>query len=104
MLLAGTLATFFAVRASRLGGDLERAESERDSATAEREELLSKATALAESEQNLAATMARLEAIEAERDRLLVADEDKLYPRRTNTWGISGATSTRSSSRSCRSC
>jgi DNA anti-recombination protein RmuC len=78
LMVAGGLAAFFAVRASRLDGDLERAVGERDSVAAEREELAGMPALLAESEQRLAAANARLEAIEAERDRLLVTEEDKL--------------------------
>lgn len=78
LLLVGGLAAYFAVRATRLGGALGQAEVERDSVIAEGEELAARAALLPESEQKFAAVSARLEAIEAERDRLLVEDEDKI--------------------------
>jgi DNA anti-recombination protein RmuC len=71
LLLVGGVAAYFAARATRLGGDLERARSERDAALAAQEEMSSKAAELTDSQRQLAATTARLEAIEAERDRML---------------------------------
>lgn len=78
LLVSGVLAAFFAVRATRLGAELGRAEAERDSAIADGEELAEKTASLAGSEQKLAAASARLEAIEAERDRLVTGDEGKI--------------------------
>jgi DNA recombination protein RmuC len=75
LLAAAMLAGFFAVRASRLDAELEKAQGERDSASAERDELLGKVVELPEVQQRLAATSARLEVLEAERDRLLSKEE-----------------------------
>jgi DNA anti-recombination protein RmuC len=77
LLLVGAIAAVLAVRASRLGGDLDRAQAERDAALAEREELSAKAHELAESQRELAAAAARLEVVEAERDRMLGKDGER---------------------------
>ncbi len=77
LFLTGAAACLYAVRSARLGGDLERAEAERDAATDASAELTAKAVELAESRQELAATAAQLEAVMAERDRLLKVDGDE---------------------------
>jgi DNA anti-recombination protein RmuC len=77
-LLAAAVAAYFAVRASRLEGDLGRATAERDSAQAECEEAATRLDELPSVQQELAAVSARLEVVEAERDRLLGEDEDQL--------------------------
>jgi DNA anti-recombination protein RmuC len=78
LLAAAALAGFFAVRASRLGVELERARAERDGARQESEALSARASELAEEQRRLAAAAARLEAVEAERDRLLGRDGDRV--------------------------
>lgn len=70
LLVATALAGFFAVRASRLEGELGRARGERD-------EMSSKLAEVPDLQQVLAATSARLEEIEAERDRLLGKDGER---------------------------
>lgn len=84
LFLAAGAAGLYAVRATRLTGDLARVEQERDAALGEREELAAKADELAakgdelaEARQRLAAASARLEEIEAERDRLLGRDGER---------------------------
>ncbi len=78
LLAVAATAAYLAVRASRLGADADRMRAERDSALVERDEQATRAALLPDVEQRLAAASARLEAIEAERDRLLGEDEDKL--------------------------
>jgi DNA anti-recombination protein RmuC len=70
LLAVAALAGFFAVRASRLGGELGRAHRERD-------EMSSKLAEVPDLQKALAAASARLEEIEAERDRLLGKDGDR---------------------------
>lgn len=77
VLAAAALAGFFAVRATRLGADLGRSRQERDSALAECEELGEKLAELPTVQQSLAATTARLEEIEAERNRLVGRDGER---------------------------
>jgi DNA anti-recombination protein RmuC len=77
LLAAAALAGVFAVRASRLGVELGRARSERDDAVARREEMTSKVAELPELQQLLAAVSARLEMVEAERDRMLGKDGER---------------------------
>ena len=90
-LATAAVAAYFAVRATRLDGELKTASgereivaAERDAAVAEREELAGRAVELGEAREELAATKARLTAIEAERDRLLTEDEDQLAETTTN--------------------
>lgn len=77
LLVAAALAALFAVRASRLGIELSQASSARDSAIAEAEEMSARLTELPETQQRLAAVSARLEEVEAERDRLLGRDGER---------------------------
>lgn len=72
------MAGVLAVRGTRLGGELERVRGERDGAVEECEGLTAKLAELPDLQQKLAAASARLEAIEAERDRLLGEDEDQI--------------------------
>ena len=83
-LVAASLAGYFAVRATRIGADLDTAHGERDAAVAERdaalvgrEEMAEKAAGLIEVREELAATTARLTVIEAERDRLVGKDGER---------------------------
>jgi DNA anti-recombination protein RmuC len=78
LLAAAGLAGVFAVRATRMRVIADRMRDERDVAIAGREEMAGKATELGEARQELAATTARLIAIEAERDRLLAEDDDQI--------------------------
>ncbi len=77
LLGAAVLAGVLALRASRLGTELERARGERDTAMAECEEATSRAAELPDVQQRLAAAAARLEAVEAERDRMLGKDGER---------------------------
>jgi DNA anti-recombination protein RmuC len=77
LLAAAVLAGFFAVRGARLGGELEQAQGERDSAFAERDETAARLAGLPDLQQRLAAAAARLEEIEGERDRLLGKDGER---------------------------
>jgi DNA recombination protein RmuC len=77
LLATAALGGFFAVRAARLGADLDRARGERDTAIADREEMSVKAAELGEAQQRLAAALARLEEVEAERARLLGKDGER---------------------------
>ncbi len=77
LLGAAVLAAVLAVRASQLDAELGRARGERDTAVAEREEAASKAAELPDVQQRLAAAAARLEAVEAERDRMLGKDGER---------------------------
>src|ERR1700758_3699840 len=77
LLVAAALAALFAVRASRLGVELSQASSARDSAIAEAEETSARLMELPETQQRLAAVSARLEEVEAERDRLLGRDGER---------------------------
>jgi DNA recombination protein RmuC len=72
------VAAYFAVRASRLGVELGQAASARDTAVAECGQLSERLEELPGVQQGLAAATARLEEIEAERDRLLAEDDDQL--------------------------
>lgn len=74
LLAAVAIAAFFAVRASRLGVELGQVSSDRDAARAECEEASTRLRELPAVQQHLAAASARLEEIEAERDRLLGKD------------------------------
>jgi DNA anti-recombination protein RmuC len=74
VLAAAALAGFYAVRASRLGLELKGAGAERDSALAECQEMNAKLETLPGVQQELASATARLEAVEAERDRMLGED------------------------------
>lgn len=71
LLGAAASAAIFAVRANRLGLELDRARAERDGAREESAAMSAKVAELAEVQQRLAAASARLEAVEAERDRML---------------------------------
>jgi DNA anti-recombination protein RmuC len=77
LLLASAIAAFFAVRASRLGVQLNRSDADRESAVAECEEMSTRLEELPEIQQRLAASSARLEEIESERDRLLGRDGER---------------------------
>lgn len=77
LLASAALAAFYAVRASRRSVELDRSNAERDSAVAEREEMSSQLAELPELQQRLAAATARLEAVEAERDRMLGKDGER---------------------------
>ena len=70
MLAAAALALW----AVRLQARLRQVRAERDSAQADREDLLSQVSALPDLRQDLAAATARLEVVEAERDRLVGKD------------------------------
>jgi len=74
LLSVAGLAGFLAVRGTRLGAELKLARGERDSAVIERDEAAAKLAELPDVQQRLAATVARLEEIESERDRLLGKD------------------------------
>jgi DNA recombination protein RmuC len=78
LLATAALAGFLAVRGTRLGVELERVRGERDSAVSECEGLTARLEELPDVQQKLAAASARLEAVEAERDRLLGEDEDQI--------------------------
>lgn len=78
ILVVAGLAGVFAVRAARLDGALAQATAERDAAVTEREGMSAQVRELADVQQRLAAASARLEVVEAERDRLLAEDEDQL--------------------------
>ncbi|MDX6604635.1 MAG: RmuC family, partial [Solirubrobacterales bacterium] len=77
MLAAVALAAFFAVRASKLGIELSQARSERDNAVADCGDLSTRLEQLPELQRELATASARLEEIEAERDRLLGKDGER---------------------------
>jgi hypothetical protein len=77
LLGAAVLAAVLALRAARLDAELRRARGERDSAVAERTEASARAAELPEVQQRLAAAAARLEAVEAERDRMLGKDGER---------------------------
>lgn len=72
------VAVYLATRTTRLGGELVRAREERERAVAERGEMAAEIERNGEARQELAAASARLEAVEAERDRLLGEEEDQL--------------------------
>jgi DNA recombination protein RmuC len=74
---AALAAGVFATRAARLGADLGRSRDERDAAVAERDEISAKLDDLPVIQQSLAATTARLEEIEAERNRLVGRDGER---------------------------
>jgi DNA anti-recombination protein RmuC len=82
LLAAAALAAYFAVRASRLGLELKSAGAERDTASAECQEMNAKLKTLPGVQQELASVTARLEAVEAERDRML--GEEKVKTERTH--------------------
>ncbi len=71
LLGVAVLVAVLALRASRLDSELKRACGERDGAMAERAEASARAAELPEVQQRLAAAAARLEEVEAERDRML---------------------------------
>jgi DNA anti-recombination protein RmuC len=77
LLAAAALAAFFAVRASRLGVELIQAGAERDAAVEECGAIAAKLEELPMIQQSLAAASARLEEIEAERDRLVGRDGER---------------------------
>jgi DNA anti-recombination protein RmuC len=74
---AAAIAAYFAIRGSRLEGELGQVAAERDAAKAECEDAATKLAELPEVQQRLAAASARLEAIEGERDRLLGKHNEK---------------------------
>jgi DNA anti-recombination protein RmuC len=74
---AALAAGVFATRAARLGADLGRSRDERDAAVAERDEISAKLDDLPVIQQSLAAATARLEEIEAERNRLVGRDGER---------------------------
>lgn len=71
VLAAASAAVYFASRASRHAAEARTAAGERDAALAECEELGGRLEQLPALQQDFASTKARLEAVEAERDRLL---------------------------------
>ena len=77
LLAAAALAGAFAMRASRLGAELDRARSERDDLEGERDRMRVDAEALPEARARLAATEARLEMSEKEKARLLSEERQK---------------------------
>ncbi|MBA3867067.1 MAG: DNA recombination protein RmuC [Solirubrobacterales bacterium] len=77
LLAAAALAAYFAVRASRLEAESGQKDAERDRALAECEQLSARLVALPDLQQRLAGSAARLEEIEAERDRLLGKDGER---------------------------
>jgi DNA anti-recombination protein RmuC len=77
VLAAALAAGVFAARAARLGADLGRAQEERDAAIGERDALSAKLEELPGLQQTLAAATARLEEVEADRDRLLGRDGER---------------------------
>ncbi len=77
LLAAAALAGAFAMRASRLGAELDRARSERDDLEGERDRMRADAEALPEARARLAATEARLEMSEKEKARLLSEERQK---------------------------
>lgn len=78
VLTAATLAAVFAVRGTRLRAELRHVSGERDAAVAERDVLGEKLADVPDLQQKFAAVSARLEEVEAERDRLLAEDGDQL--------------------------
>ena len=74
VLAAASVAAYFASRASRFESEAESAAEQRDAALAQCEELDGKLEQLPEVRQQLASAAARLEAVEAERDRMLTED------------------------------
>lgn len=74
---AAVTAAYFAVRSSRTGVELSLARGQRDTALLEKEELSAELGALGEVRQQLAAASARLEAVEAERDRMIGRDGER---------------------------
>jgi DNA anti-recombination protein RmuC len=74
LLAATALAAYFAVRASRLEAESNQSASERDRALSECDELSARLVEMPDLQQRLAGVSARLEEIEAERDRLLGKD------------------------------
>jgi DNA anti-recombination protein RmuC len=77
VLAAALAAGVFAARAARLGADLGRSREERDAAVAERDAFSAKLDELPGIQQSLAAATARLEEVEADRDRLLGRDGER---------------------------
>jgi DNA anti-recombination protein RmuC len=77
VLAAAAIAAYFAVRGSRLEGEMTQVAAERDSARSECEEAATKVAELPAVQQRLAAASARLEEIEGERDRLLGKNNEK---------------------------
>jgi DNA recombination protein RmuC len=95
LLAAAVLCGYFAVRAAGLRAAVSRATDERDEALSARDEALfgrdvleEKLAALPEVQQRLAATSARLEEVEADRDRLRAEDEDQLAQTTANVSGL----------------
>jgi hypothetical protein len=76
-LAAAAISAYFAVRGSRLEGEVGQVTAERDAARAECEEAAAKLAELPEVQQRLAAASARMEEIEGERDRLLGKHNEK---------------------------
>jgi DNA anti-recombination protein RmuC len=77
VLAAALAAGVFAARAARLGADLGRSREERNAAVVERDALSAKLDELPGIQQSLAAATARLEEVEADRDRLLGRDGER---------------------------
>jgi RmuC family len=72
--LAAAVACYFAVRSASLGAELRQVTGDRDGALEDCRELTRKLEDLPAAQQSLAAATARLEEIEAERDRLVGRD------------------------------
>jgi DNA anti-recombination protein RmuC len=77
LLAAAAAAGLLAVRGSRLGAERDRSRDERDAARAEAEAMAAQVAELPDLQQRLAAATARLEAVEAERDRMLGKDGER---------------------------
>jgi DNA recombination protein RmuC len=77
LLVAAVSAAYLAVRGSRMGMELSQARDQRDAAILEKEELSAEVVALADVRQQLAAAAARLEVVEAERDRVIGKDGER---------------------------
>jgi DNA recombination protein RmuC len=77
LLATAVLVAVLAVRATRLGAELARARDDRDRAVVERDDAVARVADLADLPQRLAAASARLEQVEAERDRLLGKDGER---------------------------
>lgn len=77
VLAAAVTAGVFAARAARLSADLGRSQEERDAAISEREAISAKLEEMPGIQQSLAATTARLEEVEADRNRLIGRDGER---------------------------
>ena len=77
LLVVVAIAAHLAVRGSRTGAELRQARDQLDSAILKKEELSAEVVVLGDVRQQLAAASARLEVVEAERDRVLGKDGER---------------------------